>query len=255
MFIPMSHWSGSRSLASVTPSLLELHWDSFRLVSCCPVSCRSCSLGSVRLALWRIPTIAEDLLWGGPLQSPGSGPGWQLSWWASWLSLICTTREHSRSAPAKLPSATIGRKQGQLRALMPSGLARPHPYHQSQLHWLPRQSMGSTLPSTAAYEEAQLVLLLSHLEDWLAHDFAFRDSSTLLPKRGRGLVAQVNPHPHRTQAYNGVRGCSSPKEGLIYWIPEMKGPGKAGPGCCHTYWSWWRVYGEWAELEASDFSW
>ena len=36
MFIVMSHWSGSRALASVTPSILDPHLDSSGLSCCCP---------------------------------------------------------------------------------------------------------------------------------------------------------------------------------------------------------------------------
>ena len=37
----MSHWSGLRSLASVTPLVLHSHWDSSRSSCCCSVSWRS----------------------------------------------------------------------------------------------------------------------------------------------------------------------------------------------------------------------
>jgi len=37
MFIAMSHWSGSRPLASATPSILGLHWYSSKLSCCGPV--------------------------------------------------------------------------------------------------------------------------------------------------------------------------------------------------------------------------
>ena len=43
LFIAMSHWSGSRSLASVMPLILDPHWVSFQLSCYCPVSWRSCS--------------------------------------------------------------------------------------------------------------------------------------------------------------------------------------------------------------------
>jgi hypothetical protein len=45
MFTVMHRWSGPRPLASVTPSVLDPHWDSSRLSCCCPVSWRSYSFG------------------------------------------------------------------------------------------------------------------------------------------------------------------------------------------------------------------
>jgi hypothetical protein len=54
MFIDMSHWPGLRSLASVTQSTLDLHSDSSWL-SCCAVSCRTCSFGSARLSPSHVP--------------------------------------------------------------------------------------------------------------------------------------------------------------------------------------------------------
>jgi hypothetical protein len=56
MFFAMSHWSGSRSLASVTPSMLDPHQD-FWLCCCCPVSWRSCSFERAELAPLHIPII------------------------------------------------------------------------------------------------------------------------------------------------------------------------------------------------------
>jgi hypothetical protein len=51
MFIAMSHWFGSRSLASVTPSILDPHRDTSWLFYCYPVSWRSCSNCSTSLSL------------------------------------------------------------------------------------------------------------------------------------------------------------------------------------------------------------
>lgn len=45
MFMAMS----LRSLAYVTPSILELHQDSSLLLCSCPVSCRACSIGTTGL--------------------------------------------------------------------------------------------------------------------------------------------------------------------------------------------------------------
>ena len=51
MFTAMSYWSGSRALASATPSILGPHWNASRMFCCCPVSSRSCSFGARRLFL------------------------------------------------------------------------------------------------------------------------------------------------------------------------------------------------------------
>jgi hypothetical protein len=52
-FLPVltavSHWSGSRTLASVPQSRLDPHRDSSQIACCCPVSWRSCSFGSAEL--------------------------------------------------------------------------------------------------------------------------------------------------------------------------------------------------------------
>ena len=47
MFIVMSHWSGTRPLASAMLSVLEPQWDSSWIFYCCPVSWRSCSFATV----------------------------------------------------------------------------------------------------------------------------------------------------------------------------------------------------------------
>lgn len=49
MFIVMIHWSGLRLLASDTLSTLEPHWDSSWIFSCCPLSWRFCTFGSLPL--------------------------------------------------------------------------------------------------------------------------------------------------------------------------------------------------------------
>ena len=47
MLMAVSHWSGSRPLASITLLLiLVTHWGSSQISCCCPVSWRSCSVGS-----------------------------------------------------------------------------------------------------------------------------------------------------------------------------------------------------------------
>jgi hypothetical protein len=57
MFIAMSHWFGSRSLASATPLILGLHLDFSWIFYGCPGSQRSYSSGSIGLATSIAPTI------------------------------------------------------------------------------------------------------------------------------------------------------------------------------------------------------
>jgi hypothetical protein len=68
--------SGSRPLASATPSILDPCRDSPQMSSCCPESWRSCSFGSAVSAPSHTPAFYRwDRYWGGTIQSPGSGPG------------------------------------------------------------------------------------------------------------------------------------------------------------------------------------
>jgi hypothetical protein len=77
MFVAMRHWSSLRSLASAILSILDPYWDSSQISCCCPVSWRSCSLGSAILAPSCVPTVhRQSRYWGRLTQSPGSGPGW-----------------------------------------------------------------------------------------------------------------------------------------------------------------------------------
>lgn len=55
-FVAVSYQSGLRPLASVTPSILDSHWDSFHLTCCCSVSRRTCSFGSSGMVHSRTPT-------------------------------------------------------------------------------------------------------------------------------------------------------------------------------------------------------
>lgn len=89
------------------------------------MSWRSCSFRSARAQQF---TDEVDVV-VGPTQSPGTEPGWSLSWSAHLLSLIHTTRA---SSPALLtlgypmwPPAR-GRVSSPPLFLMPSDLAHPH---------------------------------------------------------------------------------------------------------------------------------
>ena len=63
----MSCWSGSRPLASGTPSILDPQWNSSQISCCCPESWRSCSFGSVESAPSHTPAAHR---WGR----------WMLEW-------------------------------------------------------------------------------------------------------------------------------------------------------------------------------
>jgi hypothetical protein len=92
----MGHWSGLRSLASVTWPILDPHWDSSRLSCCCAVSWRSSSIVTAGLALSLMTTTHWWYrCWGGPTQGSGSGPGWSLNWSAQQLFFICITMLNS----------------------------------------------------------------------------------------------------------------------------------------------------------------
>jgi hypothetical protein len=68
-FFVMSSCPDSRPLVSATLPILDPHRDSSWIPSCCPVSWRSCSFGSVGP-----PASPWGRCWGSPIESPGSGP-------------------------------------------------------------------------------------------------------------------------------------------------------------------------------------
>lgn len=57
--LEMSHWSGLNFLASVTPSRLNPHQDSFSLSHCSPVLSRSCKFESAGLVLSCVLTVLK----------------------------------------------------------------------------------------------------------------------------------------------------------------------------------------------------
>jgi hypothetical protein len=81
MFIAMTCWSSTRTLASATLLILEPPCDSFRISSCCHVSGIPCSFGNIGSSLLCPCTVHQwGICWDGPIQIPGSGPGRYLSW-------------------------------------------------------------------------------------------------------------------------------------------------------------------------------
>jgi hypothetical protein len=107
MFVGMSYWSGSRPLASATLSVLDPHWESSQISCCCLVSWRSCSFNSSGTAPSQAPDVHRwDRYWSGPTLSPGSGPGWKLSWSACQLSYTVQPGPHSHFAQARGRAST-----------------------------------------------------------------------------------------------------------------------------------------------------
>jgi hypothetical protein len=136
MFIAMSHWSGSRPLASATLSILAPHQDSSLISRCFLVSWRSCSFESAGLAPSWTPAVHQwGRCWDGQTQSPGSGPGWYLIWSAHQLCCTHTTRASSPALPwLALPMLQPARSRVRYPALMLSGPAYLLPFQQAQLY-------------------------------------------------------------------------------------------------------------------------
>lgn len=81
MCITINHLFYLRPLASAKPSILDPHHDSSWLSCCCPLSERSYSFDSARLALSLVTGI--DILgrfWSESTQSPESEPRGKVSW-------------------------------------------------------------------------------------------------------------------------------------------------------------------------------
>ena len=127
MFIAVSHWSGMRPLAcfcysSNTGSSLGLLSDILLL----PCVMESCSVGSVGSAPSCTPSVHQrGRCWGGPIQSPGSGPGRYLSN----LSALLLSHSHGCLIPTLATRVT----------------------------WLPRGGTGPALLSAATGEGQELL--------------------------------------------------------------------------------------------------
>jgi hypothetical protein len=73
----LTHWSGTRLLVSATPSILEPHWDTSPVAAPCHGDPVVLDLQDQPLhVLQQFTDGVTDRCWGGPTQSPGSGPGW-----------------------------------------------------------------------------------------------------------------------------------------------------------------------------------
>lgn len=97
---------------------------------CCPVSWRSCSIGTIGLAPSQAPALQRwDSWWGR------SWPGSFLSWLACQLSCIHGIGASSPALPWIVhPVLQPVRGRASFPTLMPSGLAYSHPHHQGQLY-------------------------------------------------------------------------------------------------------------------------
>lgn len=89
-------------LDSAILPILDSHWDSSRIVHCCPVSLRFCSFDFCRADPFMDSKIHRwGKCWGRPTQSTGCGPGWCLSCSACQLSYAHATKASSPVLPRK----------------------------------------------------------------------------------------------------------------------------------------------------------
>jgi hypothetical protein len=128
MFIAMSHWSGSRPLASAILSVLESHWDLSLLSCCCP-----CVLEFLQRWICRTnPSHPQQFLDGvdvgvGQLKVLTLGLG------GSWVAHPASSPAPPLPGPApqhhlaSLPTAATGKGQGQLSCSQ--ALRAAHPCH------------------------------------------------------------------------------------------------------------------------------
>ena len=69
------------------------------------------------------------------------------------VELVCITRVTYSTALPRPPSASNGRRRGQLfHTLIPLAQAHPHPPLQLQLHWAGSHSVGPSLLGAEAHE-------------------------------------------------------------------------------------------------------
>lgn len=154
VFIAMSHWSDSRLLASATPLILGSHWGSFCIFCHCLMLWRFCSFGSAGLA----PSLLYQFI-----NEVDVGVG-QLT--ALVLGLASSWIGHSTSSPSSSPwwqalqprptsshNAVDSKASGPLLLLsFPQGWLTCTSFNRVSATVLPRQSVGSTLLSSAASE-------------------------------------------------------------------------------------------------------
>jgi hypothetical protein len=168
MFTAMCHWFGLTSLASVTPSLLYLYWDSSQL-------CMEC------LQFWIVRTSPTFHRWckfgRGPTQSHGSGPEYP----HHQGELSCT-------APARPLKVAISRSQDQLFAFQALVAGSPGLTLQSQLHSAARSSYKAQSPKCCILWGSGQALPLTWPQRWLISAFPNKASFTMLPIQRAGPV-------------------------------------------------------------------
>ena len=124
-------------LASVTQSILELHWDFLQIFCCGPVPWRSCSFRFVGLA----PSHTHETgrCWGRPVQSPGTGLERYLKWSDSQLSYILTTGVASPAFPLlaySMPQLSKGRARYPTQMSLGLALLLPMSSVSTLIWWL-----------------------------------------------------------------------------------------------------------------------
>lgn len=167
----------------MTPSILGPHLDSS---CCCPVSWRSCGFTSAGLALSYVPAVYRCYrFWSGSTWSPGSGPGWRMSWPACRIAPICYQGELSRTAPAKPPKAATGKRLGRFSCSRALRSAHLHTCLQSQLHCAAQSRFKAHSPKSEACKELGSSLL-PRPPGRLTCVFLIRANSIVQPGQGSG---------------------------------------------------------------------
>jgi hypothetical protein len=141
---------GPRLLASATLSVLDSHWDSSQ-ISCCPVSWRSCRLGSVEPALSHVPAVHVDV---GISQLKTLDWAWVVAELVILPALLYPHHhgEFSSTTLASSSNAKAKRVRARSSILTPSGLALLYLCLRASSTVLPRWGAVPTLLSAESSE-------------------------------------------------------------------------------------------------------
>lgn len=206
----MCHWSGWTCLASVTPSILDLHLDSSQLSCCCPVSWRSGSFGTAGPALWWAPVVHRWCrFWGGLIHSSGSSLG-VISWppycnpGVSSTTLfrlahpILPVAGDTVNSPALTPwgPAHLCPKAwlycaSQGRACSWPGPGPPHQHSWPQGQGVRGGAQHSWAQATSGQMSSQSGFPMLTPSGWLTLTPSTRVSSTVLPRRGSTILSNT----------------------------------------------------------------
>lgn len=176
-----SNWSGARSLASMTPSILDSHRDSW-LSCCCPVLWRSCWFESAGLAISCVSNIYRWYRFWDGLVSVLSGP---CSSWVHQQSSSPLSRPPCWAVPTALPSpptASVSRRKDQFSCSHGLGYANLQPHLMSPepaLLLYPTKIPDYLFLSLRGSETGFLLL---HPQVWLTPDFSISSSSCVGPR-------------------------------------------------------------------------